>query len=131
MEYRTPQNSPVSSGTRGRRNNPFARLPGVEDAQADGMVEESEWESPLGEENGNKEPSDPLLLQGRHKISPTKIMDCKRRYLGRLVGRRLDILIELTRHYRGEDIGGEEWELLDELEAIGRAEEVVRRLVYD
>ena len=128
MDINESQDSVVSSGSGRGRNFTLAGVSGDQLSAGDWLAERLERKSALGTPDGNEEPSDPVLLQTGHTISPTKVMDVKRCLLGRLGSRQFSILLELA----GDNIGDErEWELYDELEAIGNQREVVRSIKFD
>ena len=128
MDINASEDGYVSSGDGRGGHFTLAGLSGDRLSSGDWLAERLERKGTLGEKDGNEKPSDPVLLQGGHAISPSKVMDVKRCLLGRLGSRQFNILLELA----GDNIGDErEWELYEELEAIGNQREVVRSIKFD
>ena len=128
MELEPSKDRTVSSRNWGSRHYTPSGLCGNKQSAGDWLAERIKRKSPLGSPKGDEEPSDPVLLQGGHEISPSKIVDLKRSIMGRLGSRQYQLLIELA----GDNIGDErEWELIDELEAIRDQREVIRSIKFD
>jgi len=118
----------VSSGNGGRGNITLAGLSGNRLSAGDWLAERLERKGTLGTPKGDQKSGDTVLLQGGLQISPSEVVDLKRSILGRLGSRQLNIMLELA----GDNISDErEWELWDELEALGNQREVVRAIKFN
>lgn len=129
MDFRPIKDGALPVGTRRGGDTSYPGLFGNFHSSVFELAEEqSQPKSPLGTPARDKKPSDPILLQGGHSISPSQIVDLKRSAMGRLRSRKYNILVELARDQIADH---REWELIDELEAIGNQEQVIRTIKFD
>ena len=135
MEHEPSETTNLSSGEWSRRHRASSGVFGDNEPSAIGMAEESESTCSLGEEEGDTEPGNFVLLQRGQQIDPTKVVDAKRSIMERLVSRQHYLIIELSRGVSRRPIGSgftsEQWELFDELEAIRSATQAIRGLRFD
>lgn len=129
MDFRPVKDGALPTGMRRRRHDSCSGIFGnIDSAIYELAQEQPKSPGSLGTPERVPVSSNSILLQGGKSVSPSEVVGLKRSTMARLRSRKYNILVELARDNIAEHV---EWQLVDELEAIGDQEKVIRTLKFD